>query len=254
MARKLLNLAQDNRGKGAGIRAELAGEDCTNIYIYDVIDGWWGVSAMDFANTLAGITTPKVCLRINSPGGDVFEARSMMAAMAEHKAEFSARIDGLCASAATALTLPCKTVNIADGGFYMIHQAWTFAMGNADDMRATAQLLDKVDATIVAGYAAKSGKSNDEVLTLMKAETWFDAQEAVDAGFCDSVIEIPVSPAGGGTSEDAASNRADLRMFNLAVYDRVPETLTSPPQDKQSEDAVRQRMLARIGLYERTAG
>lgn len=249
MHRKLLNLAQDNRGKGAGLRAEVSGQDCTNVYIYDVIDGWWGVSAMDFANVLAGITTPKICLRINSPGGDVFEARTMMAAIAEHPAEFSARIDGLCASAATALTLPCKTVDIVDGGFYMIHQAWTFAMGDADDMRAAADLLDKVDAVLVAGYAAKCGKPADEIQALMEEETWFDAQEAVAASFCNSVIEIPVAP----TSEAKAENRADPRLFNLGVYDKAPKALTDPPASPKHDLAARNRMMARLRLYERTA-
>lgn len=249
MHRKLLNLAQDNRGKGAGLRAEASGQDCTNVYIYDVIDGWWGVSATDFTNVLAGITTPKICLRINSPGGDVFEARTMMAAIAEHPAEFSARIDGLCASAATALTLPCKTVDIVDGGFYMIHQAWTFAMGDADDMRAAAELLDKVDAVLVAGYVAKCGKPADEIKALMEEETWFDAQEAVAAGFCNSVIEIPIAP----TKEADAQNRADARLFNLGVYDKAPKALTVPPAPPEHDLAARNRMMARLRLYERTA-
>ena len=249
MHRKLLNLAQDNRGKGAGLRAESAGQDCTNVYIYDVIDGWWGVSAMDFANTLAAITTPKVCLRINSPGGDVFEARAMMAAIAEHPAEFSARIDGLCASAATALTLPCKTVDIIDGGFYMIHQAWTFAMGDADDMRAAAALLDEVDGVLIEGYVAKCGKTADEIKALMEEETWFDAQEAVDAGFCNSVCEVAIAPTG----DTSAENRADPRLFNLGVYDKAPKALTEPPAPRIIDDASRTRMMARLRLYERTA-
>lgn len=254
MARKLLNLAQDNRGKGAGLRAEAAGQDCTNVYVYDVIDSWWGVSAMDFANALAAITTPKICLRINSPGGDVFEARAMMAAIADHAAgkgtEFSARIDGLCASAATALTLPCKTVDIIDGGFYMIHQAWTFAMGDADDMRAAADLLDKVDNVLIAGYAAKCGKPEAELRTLMEEETWFDAQEAVEAGFCNSVCEIPIAP---GSGDAKTENRADPRLFNLGVYDKAPKALTEAPAARVLDDAARTRMMARLRLYERTA-
>jgi ATP-dependent Clp protease protease subunit len=238
MHRKLLNLAQDNRGKGSGLRSEATGADTTTVYVYDVIDGFWGVSASDFAREIAAITTPNVLLRINSPGGDVFEARAMMTAIGDHPANFIAKVDGLAASAATALTLACDSVEIAEGGFYMIHQAWTFAMGNADDLAATAALLRKIDDVLVDGYANKSGKGADEVLALMKAETWFTAQEAVDAGFVDKVAE----PTG---------KKAQARLFNLAVYDNAPSALHEivPPID----EAARVRSLARLGLYERTA-
>jgi ATP-dependent Clp protease, protease subunit len=245
MPRKLLNLAIENREKGAGLRAEATGEDTTTVYVYDVIDGWWGVSAADFARELAAITTPNVVLRINSPGGDVFEARAMMAAIAEHPAKFTARIDGLCASAATALTLCCDTVEIVDGGFYMIHQAWTFAMGNADELRTTASLLDKVDTVLVNGYVEKTGKPEAEVRALMAAETWFDAEEAVEAKFCDAKVELTT-----GGKDKAAQARA----FNLSAFANAPKALTAKPEEPQIDKAARERMLARLGLYERTAG
>ena len=234
--RKLFDLAQANVGKGAGIRSEVDGDTAT-VYVYDMIDAWWGVSASDFAKTLAGITAPNVLLRINSPGGDVFEARAMMTAISDHPANFTAKIDGLAASAATALTLACDSVEIADGGFYMIHQAWTFAMGNADDLTATAKLLDKIDAVLVDGYVAKSGKDADEIRTLMKAESWFNAQEAVDAGFADAIMATTAS-------------KAKASAFNIAAYANAPKALIEPTPDP---DEVRQRMLARCGLYERTA-
>ena len=239
MQRKLFNLADANRGKGSGLRAEVA-DDITTVFVYDVIDSWWGVSAADFTRELAAITTPKVLLRVNSPGGDVFEARAMMTAIAEHPATFTAKIDGLAASAATALTLACDTVEIAEGGFYMVHQAWTFAMGNADDMTATAALLGKIDDVLVEGYVARSGKSDAEVRDWMKAETWFGAQEAVDNGFADSVI-----PVAGKKAQAQAS------VFNLSAFANAPKALTQRPEP--IDETVRLRALARVGLYERTA-
>ena len=238
MHRKLFNLAQDNQRKGSGLRAEVGDDDTTTIYVYDVIDGFWGVSAADFARELAAVTTAKVVLRINSPGGDVFEARAMMTAIAEHKATFTAKIDGLAASAATALTLACDTVEIAEGGFYMIHQAWTFAMGNADDLTATATLLAKIDDVLVEGYVAKTGKADAEVRSWMKAETWFGAQEAVDAGFADSVMA-------------STAKKAQASPFNLSAFANAPKALTEQPPE--IDDAPRVRALARLSLYERTA-
>ncbi|PTQ12951.1 peptidase S14 [Sphingomonas oleivorans] len=232
--RKLLNLIRDNSGKGAGIRAETA-DDVATIYVYDTIDPYWGVSAAEFARVLAGIDANQILLRINSPGGDVFEARAMMTALSEHKATVTAKIDGLAASAATALSLAADRVEIADGGFYMIHNAWTFMLGNADELRTTAGLLDKIDATLREGYAGKTGKTDAEIAAWMKAETWFSAQEAVENGFADAVLET--APA------------AKAQAYNLAVYQNAPQALT----DAQPDDAARQRMLSRLRLYERTA-
>ena|SRR5436305_110403 len=239
MSRKLLALAADNRGVGTGLRLEASAEsDTTTVYIYDTIDSWWGISAAAFAAVIAKIETPNAVLRVNSPGGDVFEARAMMAAIAEHPAKFTAKIDGLCASAATLLTLPCDSVEIVEGGFYMIHNAWTVAMGDEDDMRATADLLAKVDGVITAGYATKTGKATDEIAAMMDAETWLEAQEAVDAGFANAVV-----PLGGAKAQASA--------FNLAAFAKAPKALTE--QKSEIDDAARLRALARLGLYERSA-
>lgn len=239
MHRKLFNLAQANTGKDAGIRAEVA-DDTATIYVYDIIDPYWGVSASDLAKTLAGITTPNIVLRINSPGGDVFEGRAMMAQLVGHPATITAKIDGLAASAASVLALAASTVEIAEGGFYMIHKGWTWMMGNADDLRDASNLLDKVDAAIVSAYAGKSGKSAEEIAAWMTAETWFSAAEAVDACFCDTIMPTTAASAG-----------ANARAFNLAVYDKAPKALTEQPPE--IDDGPRVRSLARLGLYERTA-
>jgi ATP-dependent protease ClpP protease subunit len=237
MSRKLLNLARDNQNRGAPLRAQASADgQSTDVFIYDMIDSFWGIGAQDFVQQIAAITTPNIRLRINSPGGDVFEARAMMAAISDHAATFTARIDGLCASAATAITLPCDSVEIVDGGFYMIHNAWTLAMGNAGDMRETAAMLDKVDGSLVDGYVARSGKPADEIRALMAAETWFEAQAAIDAGFCDSQVEIRI----GGKASAAA--------FNLSAYNHAPK-IEAPAED---DTAARGRMMARLRLYELT--
>jgi len=239
MHRKLLNLARDNAGRGSGIRSETAGDTAT-IYVYDIIDSFWGVSAADVAKALASISAPNIALRINSPGGDVFEARAMMTALAEHPATITAKIDGLAASAASVLALAADTVEIAEGGFFMIHNAWTIALGNAADLRVTADLLDKIDDTLVADYATKSGQTADAIKAWMAAETWFTAQEAVDAGFANSIMP--------------GAAKAKASAFNLAVYDKAPRALTEPkPSIDEELEGHRARLAARAGLYERTA-
>jgi ATP-dependent protease ClpP protease subunit len=245
MHRKLFNLAQDNAGRGAGIRSEVDGDTAT-VYIYDIIDAYWGVSAEAVARTLAGINASNIDLRINTPGGDVFEARAIMSQLSAHPATITAKIDGLAASAGSVIALAADTVQIAEGGFYMIHKAWSFALGNADDFRTTADLLDKIDASLVADYAKRTGKSDDEIVAWMTAETWFSAQEALDAGFVDSIM-----PTTSGGSKKAMA-------FNLAAYGKAPAALTEQHTQQQAdleEEAQlhRARLLARAGLYERTA-
>lgn len=234
MNRKLLSLARDNHGKGAGIRSEVAGDTAT-IYVYDIIDGFWGVSAADLAAQLSAITAPKIQLRINCPGGDVFEARAMMTLLTEHSAEITAKVDGVAASAASVLILAASSVEVAEGAFIMIHNAWSFTMGDAEDLRATAAILDQVDASLVKDYADKTGKPVAEIQAWMRAETWFTAQEAVDAGFADAIAP--------------STTAAKAQAFNLAVYEKAPKALT----EQKPDDSVRERMLARLGLYERTA-
>ena len=237
MQRKLFDLAKANEGRGAPLRAEVA-DDVATIYVYDVIDPYWGVSASDMAKALAGITAPQIVLRINSPGGDVFEARAMMAQLVGHAATITAKIDGLAASAASFLAMAASSVEIAEGGFYMIHKGWTWMMGNADDFRDATSLLDKVDTSIVETYAGKTGKSAEEIAAWMKAETWFTAQEAIDAGFCDAIM--PTTATG-----------TNARAFNLAVYEKPPQALIKEPT--AIDESPRLRSLARLNLYERTA-
>ncbi|SNT05973.1 Clp protease [Sphingomonas laterariae] len=129
MNRKLFALARDNAGRGSGIRSEAAGDTAT-IYIYDVIDAYWGVSAADVAAELGKIDAKNITVRINTPGGDVFEARAIMTLLVEHPATVTAKIDGVAASAGSVIALAADTVEIADGGFYMIHKGWTFLLVN----------------------------------------------------------------------------------------------------------------------------
>lgn len=190
MATQLFKLLSDNRGKGF-LRAEASGDEST-IYLYDVIvsdDFWGGVSALNFAKELSAIQSPKINLRINSPGGDVFAARAMEAAIREHKSEIVAHIDGYAASAASYVALAANKLKMSDSGFLMIHKAWSLAMGNSEDMLSMAALLEKIDETLVDTYVNKTGADADQVRNWMAAETWFTAQEAMDNGFIDEIVK-----------------------------------------------------------------
>jgi ATP-dependent Clp protease protease subunit len=199
MSKRLLQLLADNRSVKAGRRFEVqAADEEATVYLYDVIvssaveaEFWGGVAAEQFVRDFTAITAPTIHLRINSPGGDVFAARAMETAIRSSKSKVVCHIDGYAASAASFLALAGDEVEISDGGFLMIHKSWSLAMGNADDMRETADLLDKVDATLCATYAKKTGMKCEEIMSLLSEETWLSAEECVDMGFCDRIAEAP---------------------------------------------------------------
>lgn len=171
----------------------------TTVWLYDFIgfDAWsgTGVSAEAFAKEIAAINTPVIRLRINSPGGSVFDGRAMYAALKNHPSKVIASIEGVAASAATSVAMAADEVQMVKGSMFMIHNAWTFAMGNANDLIETAALLEKIDGNLADDYTAKTGASADQVREWMSAETWFTAQEAVDAGFADAVVDGPQASA-----------------------------------------------------------
>lgn len=229
----LLQLVRDNAQRSASIRAEESG-DATHVYVYGVIGGFWGdVSAQMFATTLAGIKAATVHLHVQSPGGDVFEARAMMSAIANHPATFIGHVDGLAASAASDLIMACDEIEISQGGFLMIHNAWTIAMGNKSDLRTTADLLEKVDGAIVDDYQKRTKKSTEQVREWMDAETWFTADEAKTHGFVDRIVEVvPAEDDADDGDAAPAENRWDLAAYQhapaaLKVSREKPATLKS---------------------------
>jgi len=229
----LLQLAADNARASKPLRAESSGDEAT-IYLYGVIGGWWGdIDAQEFAKSLAAITAGTIHLRINSPGGDVFDARAMMTAIRQHSANVIAHVDGLAASAATDICMAADEVEITQGAFFMIHNAWTVAIGNKTDMRTTADLLEKVDIAITNDYAVRSKQDAAQITKWMDAETWFTADEAVSNGFADRVVEAAAKPA---------------NAWNLSAYQNAPRALTESIPDPEAHRAHLERHLKLLAM------
>ena len=235
---RLLNLIRDNLAAPRELRVVDQGEDEKVLYIYDPIDAFWGVSAQAIVKALNAITVPRIHLRINSPGGDVFEARAIVTAIKEHKSTIVAHIDGIAASAASWIAIAAKEVEMADGAFLMIHQSWGLAMGNSEDMLAMAGLLEKVDLTIVDEYRKRTGKTKQEIEDWMAAETWFTAAEAKAAGFVDSI---------------AATGANASNTWNLTAYAKAPKALTERPASPAALSYDREALERKLGLFEKIA-
>ena len=187
--------------------------DESTVYIYDEIS-WWGIDAQAFAKDFNAIDSKTIHLRVNSPGGSVFDGTTIFNVIKQHKSKVIAHIDGLAASIASIIVLAADEVQMADNAFFMIHDPWGFVVGTAEDMRKEADLLDKVTGTIAKTYIDKTGKEESEILELMAAETWFTADEALEAGFIDSIY----SP-----NEETAKKKSTL--FDLTVFNNVPAKL-----------------------------
>lgn len=223
MKHKILQFLRDNAGKTTAKAQLVKAADATEatLYIYDVIDSWWGIAAEDVARQIGQLEAGTTLhIRINSPGGDVFEGQAIATAIRQHQGKTIAHIDGLAASAATFISAAANEVEISDGAFYMIHNGWTLAMGDKQVMTDTADLLGKVDASILSTYVNRTGGDAEQIQAWMNAETWFTAQEAVDNGFADRV------------ATDTTDKNA--KAWNLAAYDRAPKALT----DKGQQDRV----------------
>jgi len=185
------------------------------LFIRGVIAPGYEANAADIIAAI-GRADPKqdLAIHFNTPGGSVFEGKEIAAAIRNFPGKTIANIVSLCASAGTSVAVACSEVVMQKGAFFMIHNAQGAAFGDKTALRDTADLIEKVELTIVDDYTAKTGKPADEIIAMMEAETWMTADEALAGGFIDRI-------AGDG----AVSN-----TWNLAAYAKAPPALSATAQ------------------------
>jgi ATP-dependent Clp endopeptidase proteolytic subunit ClpP len=160
------------------------------IFLYDEIGGW-GISASYFVNELLSHNSVEdIDLHLNCPGGDVTEGIAIFNVLKTHKAKKTVIVDAMAASIASVIAMAGDKIQMYDTSVMMIHKPWTFTMGNADQLRKDAEVLDVMQKCIVNAYKTKVKDLSDADLEkLMADETWMDAEEAVTYGFADEVIK-----------------------------------------------------------------
>lgn len=186
-----------------------------DIYVYGAIgDGWDAadMTAHRFAYLMQQAGGEDVTVHINSGGGDVFDANAMAEVIRSYKGHVTASIEGLAASAASFFALTADEVVMNPSALLMVHNPWALCQGGSDDMRKTADMLDKVRGTIVSQYVRKTGIDEDTIGAYMDEETWFDADNALELGFVDSLTDD--APIAACVSKDV-----------LARYRNKPEGL-----------------------------
>ena len=187
--------------------------DTAEISIYDEI-GFWGVSAASFAQDLkdCGNNIKQINLHIHSPGGDVFDGIAIYNLLKNHPANVTVYIDGLAASMASVIAMAGDEVIMPENAMMMIHKPWGIQGGDAEDMRKYADLLDKVENTLIPAYASKTGKTPEELAEMLSAETWLNGKECVEQGFANKLAEPLVA-------------MASIKSRKLEDYEHMPKAM-----------------------------
>ena len=187
--------------------------DTAEISIYDEI-GYWGITAKSFSKDLKALggNLKQINLHIHSPGGDVFDGIAIYNLLKNHPANVTVYIDGLAASMASVIAMAGDVVIMPENAMMMIHKPWGIQGGDADDMRKYADLLDKVENTLIPAYASKTGKTPEELAEMLTAETWLNGKECVEQGFADKLAEPLVA-------------MASIKSRKLEDYENMPKAM-----------------------------
>lgn len=207
----------------------------STLSIYDEI-GFWGVQAADFRTQLSAVKSDDIDVEINSPGGDVFAGVAIYNMLKLSGKKINVKVMGVAASAASLIAMAGDTIQMPKNTFMMVHNPWGVSMGNSDEMRETADLLDKIGGSMLATYAAKTGLPDDALKEMLAVDTWMTADEALASGFATEVIDAIEAKAAFDMT------RADLPDHVKAVYASVKPV--DPPVEKTPEQLAEEERVA----------
>lgn len=193
------------------------------LLLYGVIgDDWDGLDAASVIQAVMQMgDIEALTIRINSPGGFIFEGLAIFNFLKGLSAKKTVVIDGLAASMASVIAMVGEEIVMPVNSFMMIHNPWNIVIGDADEMRKQADLLDRLKATTIAIYAERTGKATDALSAMMDAETWMNGDEAVAEGFATRTAE---------TAADAAALAdLDLGILTIGNLDKIPAPLRALP-------------------------
>jgi ATP-dependent protease ClpP protease subunit len=221
--RRAYALHQPQQNDWYRIKNQTAGP--TQLHIYDEI-GYFGVSASDLVRDLADVSGP-LEVHLNSPGGDVWDGIAIYNTLLARK-DVTVVIDGIAASIASVIAMAGNPVLISRNGQMMLHEGFSMGLGNAQDMRDLAEQLDKASHNIASIYSDHTGKPINYWREVMKAETWYDSTEAIDAGLADRMVD-----SGAGRQSRNPDAKWDMSVFQ----DMGRQTLAKDSGPRKAEPA-----------------
>ena len=200
---------------------QAAVEDAQTITVYDMIGSdpftGNGFTAKRMNAALRSIGARDVTVKINSPGGDVFEGFAIYNELLQHKAAVNVEVMGIAASAAAYIAMAGDKISVGLGSFMMIHNSWGMVMGNKNDLQSAIDTLDKIDAAQIDIFAARTGLSRVELAKMMDAETFLTATEAVAKGFADTTMEAPKAVKAHAAPAISAKHKLDALLAQSGV-------------------------------------
>lgn len=225
------------------IRNSVSAESDTEtaeVLIYGEIDSYWGVDAGQFARDLAQIDASTITVRINSVGGDAFDGIAILNALRGHGATINVVVDGLAASIASVIAMAGTTVTMNRNSQMMVHNGWALCVGDAADHQKTADMLAKMNTNLASIYAEKAGGTVEDWLAVMDAETWMSAEEAVECGLADSMIEADADDGSQDAWSGIAASVKPPSRFKYsgreaAPAPRIAALIKTPPSTEAEE-------------------
>lgn len=196
------------------------------------------INAKDIRESLESVTDD-IVIKLNSPGGDVFEGIEIYNYLKDHPSNITVEVTGVAASAATFIVAGANEVIMNVGTLLMIHEASTFAWGNKSDIQKTLNALETIDVSILSIYSEKTGQSNDQLEEWMNEEKWFTADEAVEFGFADSVKRDNAESVESEESiEDIINSKVAIAMaaFSNALEKPIAKNISLVERLKKGEN------------------
>lgn len=204
---------------------QASADGATTLQIYDMIgeDPWTGagMTAKRVSGILRGIGAKDITVKINSPGGDVFEGFAIYNELRQHKAKVRVEVMGIAASAAAYIAMAGDEIAMGLGSLMMVHNSWGMVVGNRNDLAGAIDVLEKIDGSQIDIFAARTGLKRDEIEKMMDAETFMTAQDAVAMGFADSVMDADLT---GATAHAAPQINAKHKLDALLAQSGVPRS------------------------------
>lgn len=207
----------------------------------------WEPMAAEFLSELKDLGEVDVIdLRIHSPGGSVLDGWAIANALKAHPAKVLARVEGMAASMASVIAMSADVLSMPKNAYLMIHNVTNIAIGNVEDLRAAADLTEKLQDGIVDFYAERSGQDRDAIIDMMDAETWMDGEEAVALGFADicTVAQKAAACLPGelaGTFRAAPAGLFDAGVEGMATTAEIspaPEVVEEVTETTETEETV----------------
>lgn len=202
--------------------------DTAEVYIHGDIGGW-GIDVDALIAEVAAIDSDRMTVHLNSPGGAVFQGVALFNTLVEHPAHITVKIKGLAASIASVIAQAGDRIEIARTATFMIHDAWGYAEGNEAEMVAMAAILGQLSDQIADVYTARTGRGSVKSWRdLMRAESWFTAAEALEAGLVDEVTKL--ARREGAATADVAHRSPVVGRYRYPDRDHAPAPIIPGPR------------------------